>query len=73
MHFPSLLLPLIQAAKDRFLALAVCGLLVIDFVILITYTVVAGLLGQLGAKEIPNGENPMDITGVSNDVIVSPL
>lgn len=42
------------------------GLLVsIDLTILVTYTIVQGVRGQLGPVLEENGENPIEIEGVS--------
>ena len=51
--------------KDYIMALFVLCLVVIDVVILGTYTLVEGLRGNLGVKLVPNTENPKEIVGVS--------
>ena len=49
------------------LAIIVLILILIDFIILITYTTVVGSIysGELDAKVIVNAENPKDVEGVS--------
>ena len=47
------------------LALSVLLLVVIDLIILSTYTAVEGARGNLSAQRVTNRENPEDITGVS--------
>ena len=50
------------------------GLLVaVDLIILITYTIVLGVRGQLAPEKEENGENPMDMEGVSKDDLMSAL
>lgn len=46
------------------LALGVLLLVVIDFIILITYTAVEGARGDLTALRVLNRENPEDVSGV---------
>ena len=53
-----------QAIKDWMLVLAVGLLLMIDFIILFTYTTVEGAGGNLNTERVANRENPEDITGV---------
>ena len=52
----------LQAIQDWMLALGVLLLVVIDLIILITYTAVEGARGNLSAQRVPNRENPQDIT-----------
>ena len=47
------------------LVLGVALLVAVDLTILITYTIVEGIRGQLGPKRAENAEDPMDMTGVS--------
>ena len=46
------------------LALGVLIFVVIDLIILITYTAVEGARGNLSAQRVPNRESPEDISGV---------
>jgi len=55
---------LMQALKDRHLALGVLMLVLTDLVILMGYTIVEGIQGNLIAQRVPNRENPMDVEGV---------
>jgi len=55
---------LMQALKDRHLALGVLMLVLTDLVILLVYTIVEGIQGNLIAQRVPNRENPMDVEGV---------
>ena len=50
--------------KDYALALVVLCLVIIDIVILGSYTAVEGVRGHLGVKLISNKENLEDIIGV---------
>ena len=43
-------------------------LVVVDLVILVVYTMVEGIRGNLGAERIENRENPMDTKGVSRSM-----
>ena len=61
---------LIQVIKDWMLALGVLLLVVIDLIVLITYTAVEGARGNLSAKRVPNRENPEDMVGVSTCIHV---
>ena len=45
-------------------------LVVVDLVILVVYTMVEWIRGNLGAERIENRENPMDTKGVSSDQCV---
>ena len=54
-----------QIMKDSHLALFVCALVMIDVVILLMYSLVEGLMGNLKPKRIVNAENPSEILGVS--------
>lgn len=51
--------------KDRMLAMGVAFLVIIDVVILTTYSIVEGIRDQLASKRVPNKENTEDIIGVS--------
>ena len=44
------------------LALGVLALVMIDLIILITYTAVEGARGNLSAQRVTNRENPKDVT-----------
>ena len=55
---------LMQALKDQHLALGVLMLVLTDLVILLVYTIVEGIQGNLIAQRVPNRENPMDVEGV---------
>ena len=61
------ILPKLQSITDWILALIVSVFVLIDLIILITYTLFMSLSNDDGfrAKEIINGENPEDIEGVS--------
>lgn len=61
---------LIQSMQDWLLLLIVGVFVVIDLIILITYTVVAWSMNDIGldAKEIVNTEDPEDLQGVSKEV-----
>ena len=59
-----------QVIKDWMLALGVLLLVVIDLIVLITYTAVEGARGNLSAKRVPNRENPEDMVGVSTCIHV---
>ena len=58
---------LTKTIKDWMLALIVLAFLVIDLIILFTYTIVVGVIDkdQLKAREVINVENPVQIDGVS--------
>ena len=48
------------------LALGVAALLVVDLTILVMYTIVEGVRGNLVVQRVVSRENPMDISGVSS-------
>lgn len=54
-----------QPIQDWMLALGVGFLVLIDLIILVIYTLVEGLRGNLGATRIANEENPEETSGVS--------
>ena len=54
-----------QKPKDYHLALFVCGLVAVDVVILLLFTLVEGVQGNLEPSMVPNTENPSDMIGVS--------
>ena len=56
---------IVQAIQDYHLALFVGILVVVDVVVLITYTIVEGLQDNLGPTKTVNVENPSDIRGVN--------
>ena len=56
----------LQALKDWQLALGVLTLVLVDLTILLVYTIMEGLRGNLTAKRVPNRENPRVIEGVGN-------
>ena len=47
------------------LALFVLSLVIIDLIILLTYTISQGVLTNLSSERVPNKENPEDRKGVS--------
>ena len=47
----------IQPLQDRYLALGVLVLVLVDVTILLVYTTVEGVRGNLTAIRVPNGEN----------------
>ena len=55
--------------RDRFLILGVAALVGIDLTILVTYTLVEGIRGNLATLEVPHKEKFTKIEGVSDDVI----
>lgn len=55
----------VQNIKDGILILSVVGLVGVDLIILIVYTLVEGVRGNLVAIEVPHKEKPMKIEGVS--------
>ena len=55
----------VQCLKDLNLALAVAVLVLIDVSILLVYTIVEGLNGNLNATLVQNEENPFTEIGVS--------
>lgn len=66
--------PKFQSITDWILALIVSVFVLIDLVILITYTLFMSFSNDDGlrAEEIINGENPEDIEGVSSSCRVGP-
>ena len=54
-----------QKPKDPHLALFVCALVAVDVIILLLFTLVEGLQGNLEPSLVPNTENPSDTQGVS--------
>ena len=53
-----------QALKDWQLALGVLTLVLIDLTILLVYTIMEGVQGNLTAIRVPNRENPRVVVGV---------
>ena len=53
-----------QALKDWQLALGVLTLVLIDLTILLVYTIMEGVHGNLTAIRVPNRENPRVVVGV---------
>ena len=53
-----------QALKDWQLALGVLTLVLVDLTILLVYTTVEGLRGNLTAIQVPSRENPRVVEGV---------
>ena len=47
------------------MALFVCALVAVDVIILLLFTLVEGLQGNLEPSLVPNTENPSDTQGVS--------
>ena len=54
----------IQPLQDRYLALGVLVLVLVDVVILLVYTTVEGVRGNLTAIPVLNRENLMNVEGV---------
>ena len=54
----------VQILKDWHLALGVLKLVLIDLIILLVYTIVEGVKGNLIATQVSNREHVMDIVGV---------
>ena len=54
----------IQPLQDRYLALGVLVLVLVDVMILLVYTTVEGVRGNLTAIQLPNRENLMNVEGV---------
>ena len=54
-----------QKLKDHHLALFVCALVAVDLVILLIYTLVEGLRGNLEPMLVSNTEKPLEKQGVS--------
>ncbi len=44
-------------------------MVLVDLVILVVYTVVEGVMGGLEAERLENEENPMDVKGVSAELL----
>ena len=55
-----------QVLKDWQLALGVLTLVLVDLTILVIYTTVEGVQGNLTATRVPSRENPRVVEGVSN-------
>ena len=55
--------------KNRYLVLGVASLVAIDIIILVTYTLVEGLMGNLVTVTVQNKEKTMDVEGVSYNVM----
>ena len=53
-----------QPLQDRYLALGVLVLVLVDVIILLVYTTVEGVQGNLTAIRVPNRENLMNVEGV---------
>ncbi len=60
-----LLLSALQNAKDWMLILGVASLVAIDLTIIITYILVEGIRGNLGARQVTHRERPSTTEGVS--------
>ena len=58
--------PVCRQLKDWHLALGVLTLVLVDLTILLVYTIMEKLQGNLRANRVPNRENPRDTEGVSN-------
>ena len=54
-----------QKPKDPHLVLFVCALVAVDVIILLLFTLVEGVQGNLEPSMVPNTENPSDTQGVS--------
>lgn len=50
-----------QIIKDRFLILGVAVLVAIDLTILVTYTLIEGIRGNLVVQEVVHKEKPVNI------------
>ena len=57
---------MLQSLKDRYLAIAVSVFVLIDIVILTTFTVIDGIEGKLGAVLVANKEQLTSEVGVSS-------
>ena len=53
-----------QPLQDRYLALGVLVLVLVDVIILLVYTIVEGVQGNLIAIRVGNRENLMNVEGV---------
>ena len=56
---------IMQGLKDWTLALAVVMFIIVDVIILLVFTIVDGVEGELTAKLMPNLEHPTSEIGVS--------
>ena len=54
----------IQPLQDRYLGLGVLILVLVDVIILLVYTIVEGVQGNLTAIRVPNREYLMNVEGV---------
>ena len=54
----------IQPLQDRYLAVGVMVLVLVDVIILLVYTIVEGVQGNLTAILVPNREYLMNVEGV---------
>ena len=54
----------IQPLQDRYLALGVLVLVLVDVIILLVYTTVEGVQGNLAAIQVGNRENLRNVEGV---------
>ena len=54
-----------QIVKDWHLFVFIAVLVVVDLVILVTFTLTQGIVGGLSASRHENAENPSDVKGVS--------
>ncbi len=61
---------LLQRITDRYLILGVASMVAIDLIILVTYTLVEGIMGKLDARRVAHSENPRIVAGVS--IIIVP-
>lgn len=60
-----ILMTFFQRVKDRVLILGVAALVAMDLIILVTYTLVEGIKGNLGSQEVTHRGNPVLVQGVS--------
>ena len=67
MNFDCMLIVFQSRIKDRFLMLGVASLVAVDLLILITYTLVEGIRGNLQAKKVTSSEMPITTEGVRNN------
>ena len=79
LHFSALYVPIKgpvyapptpQTIHDWHLGLFVAGLVVVDLLILQTYTVVEGIKGALTARLVPSLERTVDVQGVGENISV---
>ena len=54
----------IQPLHDKYLAFGVLLLVLVDVIILLVYTTVEGVQGNLTAIQVPNSEYLMNVEGV---------